>query len=110
MKLEGKVAIITGSSRGIGACIARRYGAEGARVAVVAHTKLDKAEAVAKEKGYSLVVRAEVVVFSSGADITDERVRFPKGMLHEIIKSAPLDEALLAFMAERKAAFPDSKF
>ena len=31
-------------------------------------------------------------------------------MLHEIIKSAPLDEALLAFMAARKAAFPDSKF
>ena len=49
MKLEGKVAIITGSSRGIGACIARRYGAEGARVAVVAHSNLDKAEAVVKE-------------------------------------------------------------
>ena len=49
MKLEGKVAIITGSSRGIGACIARRHGAEGARVAVVAHSNLDKAEAVAKE-------------------------------------------------------------
>ncbi|MEE8172610.1 MAG: SDR family NAD(P)-dependent oxidoreductase [Alphaproteobacteria bacterium] len=49
MRLEGKVAIITGSSRGIGACIARRYGKEGARVAVVAHTKLDKAQAVAEE-------------------------------------------------------------
>ncbi len=49
MRLEGKVAIITGSSRGIGACIARRYGKEGARVAVVAHTKLNKAQAVAEE-------------------------------------------------------------
>ncbi len=49
MRLEGKVAIVTGSSRGIGACIARRYGKEGARVAVVAHSKLDKAQAVAEE-------------------------------------------------------------
>ena len=49
MRLEGKVAIVTGGSRGIGACIARRLGADGATVAVVAHAALDKAEAVAKE-------------------------------------------------------------
>ena len=49
MKLEGKVAIVTGSSRGIGACIARRYGSEGAAVAVVGNTKRDRAEAVVGE-------------------------------------------------------------
>ena len=49
MKLEGKTAIVTGSSRGIGACIARRYGREGAAVAVVAHTGRERAEAVVTE-------------------------------------------------------------
>lgn len=36
--LDGKVAIITGASRGIGAAIAARFGAEGAAVAVAART------------------------------------------------------------------------
>ena len=49
MKLEGKAAIVTGSSRGIGACIARRYGREGAAVAVVGNTRRERAEAVVAE-------------------------------------------------------------
>ena len=49
MRLDGKVAIVTGGSRGIGACIARRLAAEGAQVAVVAHTARAKAEAVVQE-------------------------------------------------------------
>jgi citronellol/citronellal dehydrogenase len=36
--LDGKVAIVTGASRGIGAEIARRFGAAGAAVAVAART------------------------------------------------------------------------
>jgi NAD(P)-dependent dehydrogenase (short-subunit alcohol dehydrogenase family) len=36
--LDGRVAIVTGASRGIGAEIARRFGAEGARVAAAART------------------------------------------------------------------------
>jgi citronellol/citronellal dehydrogenase len=36
--LDGKIAIVTGASRGIGAEIARRFGAEGAAVAVSART------------------------------------------------------------------------
>src|SRR5258708_17365876 len=36
--LDGKVAIVTGASRGIGAEIARRFGSEGAAVAVAART------------------------------------------------------------------------
>jgi NAD(P)-dependent dehydrogenase (short-subunit alcohol dehydrogenase family) len=37
-KLAGKVAIVTGGSRGIGLCIAKGLGAEGARVAIASRT------------------------------------------------------------------------
>jgi len=50
MKLADKVAIVTGGARGIGAAIARRYAAEGARV-VVADRRSDEAEALAGELG-----------------------------------------------------------
>ena len=34
MKLKDKIALVTGGARGIGAAIASRYVAEGARVAI----------------------------------------------------------------------------
>ena len=47
MKLDGKVAVVTGSGNGIGEAIARRFAAEGARVVV---TDIDP-EAVSRVAG-----------------------------------------------------------
>lgn len=47
--LNGKAALVTGGSRGIGAAIARRLAADGADVAVTYVNRPDAAEAVAAE-------------------------------------------------------------
>ncbi|MGH6718071.1 MAG: 3-oxoacyl-ACP reductase family protein [Alphaproteobacteria bacterium] len=49
MGLDGKVAIVTGSSRGIGRAVARRFAQEGARVVVHCRETIDKAKAVVAE-------------------------------------------------------------
>jgi 3-oxoacyl-[acyl-carrier protein] reductase len=48
-QLEGKIALITGGSRGIGAAIAKRLGADGANVAITYTKGADAAAAVVKE-------------------------------------------------------------
>jgi len=50
MKLENKVAAITGGSAGIGRAIAEAYLAEGAKVTIMARNA-EKANAVLKEIG-----------------------------------------------------------
>jgi len=51
MEIQGKVAVVTGGASGIGAGLARRMAAEGARGVVVADIDLERAQAVAKEIG-----------------------------------------------------------
>ena len=62
-QLDGRVAVITGGAGGIGSAIARRYGAQGAKV-VVASRGADRLEAFAatlREEGYeALAVATDV--------------------------------------------------
>jgi D-sorbitol dehydrogenase (acceptor) len=60
MRLEGKVAVVTGGARGIGRAIAQRYVEEGAMVAV-ADLLADQAEQTARELGgRAFAVRLDV--------------------------------------------------
>ncbi len=66
MRLEGKIAIVTGGGSGFGEAIARRFAAEGARV-VVADFRADAAARVAGDIGTS--ARAVTADVTSKADV-----------------------------------------
>jgi 3-oxoacyl-[acyl-carrier protein] reductase len=70
MKLNGKVAIVTGASSGIGAGIARAFGAEGAVVIVNYMGSKSRADAVVEsivaEGGKAVAVQADM---SNAADV-----------------------------------------
>jgi NAD(P)-dependent dehydrogenase (short-subunit alcohol dehydrogenase family) len=62
VKLNGRVAIVTGSSRGIGKAVAEAFAAEGARVVICCRDQRDRADAIARSigAGRALVVQADV--------------------------------------------------
>lgn len=59
MTLAGKTAVVTGGSRGIGRAIVRRLAADGARVVFSFRDDKAAADALAKEVGDAVAVRAD---------------------------------------------------
>lgn len=76
--LEGKTALITGASKGIGRAIAERFAAEGANIAFTYLSSVEKGEALEKElsgagtkvKGY----RSDASDFAAAQELIDHVV------------------------------------
>ncbi len=73
MRLEGKIAVVTGASRGIGRGIALRLAREGASVVVNYRTSKDEAEDVVREitgaGGKAIAVQADVGDFKQAQEL-----------------------------------------
>ncbi len=76
--LKGKRVLITGSSIGIGAAVAREMGRLGARIAVHGHTSILAAQKVVEdienEKGFAALVSGDVAEAESAAHIVEDAV------------------------------------
>jgi len=76
--LRGRVFLVTGSGRGLGAALARAAGAEKARVVVNCRGDVKAAEAVAAEVqkagGEAVAVRADVSAFAEARTLVEQAV------------------------------------
>jgi glucose 1-dehydrogenase len=93
--LQGKVAIVTGSSLGIGAAIARRLASEGAAVTVDYVRHDDEANAIASEirdqGGQALVLQADVSQVDDVQRLVSETVK-QHGRLDLFVNNAGIEK------------------
>src|SRR6266516_1326657 len=77
-KLEGKIALITGGSRGIGAAIAKRLAADGANVAITYTKGADAAASVVKANeragGKAIAIQADAADADAGKAAVEKTV------------------------------------
>ena len=100
MSFEGKVAIVTGGSRGIGRAMVQRLAAEGARVAFTFIQNKTLADEVAN--GETIVgYQADVTNFEQAKDLV-KQVKEKFGRIDILVNNAGITrDKLLAMMSEK---------
>jgi 3-oxoacyl-[acyl-carrier protein] reductase len=94
-KIDGKVALVTGASGGIGAAIARTLAARGASV-VLSGTRVDALEALAAEIGPAAHVCPADLADPAAADALVATAEEKAGPLHVLVNNAGLTRDMLA--------------
>lgn len=102
--LTGKVAIVTGGSRGIGAAIVRKLASMGANVAVIYAGNQQAAETVCNQcREYGVVAKAYRCDVSSFDQVKDTvaAVKTDFGTVHILVNNAGItQDGLIAMMKE----------
>ena len=93
MDLQGKVALITGGGTGIGAAIAKRFAAEGAKVCISGRRQeiLDRV-AVSLPKGSITTCSGDVAEFKDACRMVEKTLEFG-GKLDVLVNNAGIDPA-----------------
>ena len=91
LKLEGKTAVVTGGSSGIGLAIARRFADEGARVFIFGRRQGQLDEAVALGGGRIEAIQGDATV-AADLDRLFEKVGTSAGRLDILVASSGVSE------------------
>ncbi len=105
MELKGKVALVTGSARGIGAAVAKRFAAEGATVVINYHGSVKAADDVLQEitqaGGSGMIYQCDVSDFTACEKMVQDIMTF-FGRIDILVNNAGIvRDGLLMKMSEQ---------